>query len=419
MGKFRRNKRTRRNIKSIVNRKTNITILLIILFIVISICIILTRISIDKINIAKKEQINNSYINQILYISEEEIYKEQQAISEMKKEVSVNIISLGNIMCETPILQDGLNENGLYDFSHIYEDIKKYTLGADLVIGNLETCFTTGEYLGVGKYNSPKQFAKDLKNIGVDLLNTANNNSFNYGKQGVTDTIDTLKEVGIEVVGTKYQGEESIVIKQIDGIEIAFLSYTYGLNGINNITEEQTNLVNVISKDKILKDLKQVENTDYICVNMHWGENNLNKPSQQQQELADFLFENGADIILGTHSPYLQPMEVKKNNKEEDVFVAYSIGSFISTSGYRDENVEMILDIKITKDIDGNTYLNKITYTPIYLLDNGKEVKNRYKLLDVKEEIKIYESGNINRINKKIYENLLIALENIKNEIEK
>lgn len=419
MGKFRRNKRTRRNIKSIVNRKTNITILLIILFIVISICIILTRISIDKINIAKKEQINNSYINQILYISEEEIYKEQQAISEMKKEVSVNIISLGNIMCETPILQDGLNENGLYDFSHIYEDIKKYTLGADLVIGNLETCFTTGEYLGVGKYNSPKQFAKDLKNIGVDLLNTANNNSFNYGKQGVTDTIDTLKEVGIEVVGTKYQGEESIVIKQIDGIEIAFLSYTYGLNGINNITEEQTNLVNVISKDKILKDLKQVENTDYICVNMHWGENNLNKPSQQQQELADFLFENGADIILGTHSPYLQPMEVKKNNKEEDVFVAYSIGSFISTSGYRDENVEMILDIKITKDIDGNTYLSKITYTPIYLLDNGKEVKNRYKLLDVKEEIKIYESGNINRINKKIYENLLIALENIKNEIEK
>lgn len=419
MGKFRRNKRTRRNIKSIVNRKTNITILLIILFIVISICIILTRISIDKINIAKKEQINNSYINQILYISEEEIYKEQQAISEMKKEVSVNIISLGNIMCETPILQDGLNENGLYDFSHIYEDIKKYTLGADLVIGNLETCFTTGEYLGVGKYNSPKQFAKDLKNIGVDLLNTANNNSFNYGKQGVTDTIDTLKEVGIEVVGTKYQGEESIVIKQIDGIEIAFLSYTYGLNGINNITEEQTNLVNVISKDKILKDLKQVENTDYICVNMHWGENNLNKPSQQQQELADFLFENGADIILGTHSPYLQPMEVKKNNKEEDVFVAYSIGSFISTSGYRDENVEMILDIKITKDIDGNTYLSKITYTPIYLLDNGKEVKNRYKLLDVKEEIKIYESGNINRINKKIYDNLLIALENIKNEIEK
>ena len=103
-------------------------------------------------------------------------------------------------------------------------------------------------------------------------------------------------------------------------------------------------------------------------------------------------------------------MEVRLNDKGNSVFIAYSVGNFISSREYKNSNIEMILNIEITKDGETKeTRLTKVTYTPVYLLDRGKKAKDRYRLVDIKQEIENYELGGGN-ITDKEYERLLQAL---------
>ena len=72
------------------------------------------------------------------------------------------------------------------------------------------------------------------------------------------------------------------------------------------------------------------EGVDFVFVHMHWGDLTSSKQNQRQMDLADYLFNNGADFILGSHPSSLQPMEVRKNEQDKNVFIAYSTGNFIS-----------------------------------------------------------------------------------------
>ena len=87
------------------------------------------------------------------------------------------------------------------NFNSIFLPIKSYTSKSDITIGSIETSFTdTSDYSGTTKYNSPKELAASLKNIGISVLNTSNNHSLDYGIQGLTDTKDTLLSNGINSV---------------------------------------------------------------------------------------------------------------------------------------------------------------------------------------------------------------------------
>src|SRR5699024_8248046 len=120
-------------------------------------------------------------------------------------------------------------------------------------------------------------------------------------------------------------------IKDVNGIKIAFLAYTYGTNGIP-VPKDKPYCINLIDKELILKhlELAKEQNPDLICVNMHWGLEYKTKQNSEQEELADFLFTNGVDIILGSHPHVLQPMEKNTITLEDgttkDCFVIYSLG---------------------------------------------------------------------------------------------
>ena len=129
---------------------------------------------------------------------------------------------------------------------------------------------------------------------------------------------------------------------------------------------------------------------------------------------------DGVDLILGSHPATIQPMEICKNSDGENAFVSYSVGNYISASEYENSNIEMILEIKIKKDSKtGKVTLNKVTYTPVYLLDNGKNAENRYELYDIKDVISKYESGQTDVVDKKLYDKLKQALKEIEKLVGK
>ena len=150
---------------------------------------------------------------------------------------------------------------------------------------------------------------------------------------------------------------------------------------------------------------------------MHWGVEYKTAQNSEQEALANFLFENGVDLIFGSHPHVLEPMEKRTITLEDgttkDGFVIYSLGNFMSGQVYTDTRNSIILNLKITKHGDtGKITVDSYDYIPIYMLDTNTSDNNKYKILDIKTCISDYESGG-SLVNKATYTKLKTALSKI------
>ncbi len=339
--------------------------------------------------------------------------------------ITIHMSAFGDTMCHLTNIKNAYDSSSKnYDFSNVFKNIRKYTENADITIGNLETTFAGSSrgYTGYPTFNAPEILGQNLKDIGVDVLTTANNHCMDKGNSGLVSTLNFLDNYGIAHTGTARSEDEqnTILIKDVNGIKIAFLSYTYGTNGIT-IPSDKPYSVNLIDKELIKKHIASAkeQNVDVICVSMHWGIEYKLKPTSTQKELADFLFENGVDIILGSHPHVLEPMEKRtitlNDGTTKDGFVIYSLGNFVSGQVYANTKSTVILDIQITKNSEGKISIDSVKYTPVYLYDKGASSKSRtrYTLIDINQAIKDYEDGNDNSISKSLYNTLKDELNNI------
>jgi len=343
--------------------------------------------------------------------------------------ITINMAATGDIMCHLTNIKNAYNSTSKdYDFSNVFKNIKQYTQDADITVGNLETTFAGASrgYTGYPTFNTPEILGKNLRDIGFDVICTANNHSMDKGYSGLESTLNFLDEYELDHYGTARSAEEqdSILVKDVNGIKIAFLAYTYGTNGIT-VPKDKSYCVNLIDKDLIKEHifLAKELNVDVICVSMHWGTEYKLTPNSNQKDLADFLFENGVDIILGSHPHVLEPMEKRtitlENGTTKDGFVIYSLGNFVSGQIYANTKSTVILNIQITKDSNGKISIDNVNYTPVYLYDAGSSSKSRsrYTLMDVEKSITDYENGTNNTISKSLYNTLKSELEKIKKNV--
>lgn len=338
--------------------------------------------------------------------------------------VTFTLTALGDTLCHNTQYWDAYNsETKEYDFSYVYEDIKYYTKVSDITVGSLETTFA-GEDKGYSNYptfNSPDSLATALKKIGVDVISLAGNHALDYGYSGICRTIEVLDNADISHLGTYKTAEdqEKLLIKNVKGVKIAFINYTYGTNGIS-VPSGKEFCVNLIDKNLIKKQIDQAksEGADMIVACMHWGTEYKTSANSEQKELADYLFKNGVDIILGNHPHVLEPMEKKTitldDGTTKDVFVVYALGNF--TADQKDEITRdsAILNLNITKNVDGKISINKVDYVPIYMYKNSNAKSHKFKILDIEKSIAKYEAGDTSSISPAIYNNLKTQLEKIK-----
>lgn len=338
--------------------------------------------------------------------------------------VTFTLTSLGDSLCHNTQYWDAYNSNdGTYNFSYVYEDIADYTKNSDITIGSLETTFA-GEERGYSNYptfNTPDSLATALKNIGVDIISLAGNHALDYGYTGLCRTIDVLDNAGISHLGTYKTPEEQekLLIQDVKGVKIAFINYTYGTNGIP-VPSGKEYCVNLIDKSLIKKQIEQAkeQNVDMIVACMHWGTEYRTTANSEQEELANFLFENGVDIILGNHPHVIEPMEKRTiklaDGTEKEVFVVYALGNF--TADQRDEITRdsAILNLTITKNSNGKISIDKVDYVPIYMYKNPNVKLHKFKILDIEKTISKYENGSNASIGSATYNNLKTQLGKIR-----
>jgi Bacterial capsule synthesis protein PGA_cap len=297
------------------------------------------------------------------------------------KEVSITFV--GDLMCHIPQLDFAKTGNGSFSFDPAFQYVKKYFFVSDFTVGNLETV-TAGKsngFSGYPRFNSPDKYISALKNSGFDLLTTANNHALDQGEIGVKRTIDQITKNNINYTGTfkSQKDRDSIRIFNIKGIEIAFLAYTYGTNGI---PVPKKYLINIIDTSLIRNDICKARKNgaDVVLVYFHFGDEYRTYPNSFQKEIVKQAIDAGADIIIGGHPHVLQPVKFfkTKDSKLDTGFIAYSIGNFFTNQRQRYANAGIILNIELSKDAGGKSiHISRIKYCPTYVFkgETGEGMK--------------------------------------------
>lgn len=367
MARNRRNKRIFKKLTDVISLKTFLILITILSMIILAcLSVIFYRNELDRQLLAKQSQELEQKI--------EDIFTEtlQNIANNNNPDTVIYLSAVGDILCGEEMLQDAYQEESKsYNFYPMFENITSFIKRSDIVVGTMESNFTSNEYSGYGKRNSPKTFADAVKKSGVNLVSISTNHSLDYGIKGLRETKQYLQEAGFVTVGDRLE-EQTVTIKTIKNTKIAFLSYTYGVENQKSKSKQELESLNIFNKEIAKQELAYAkENADYNIVIMHWGDPYATNQNKEQEEIANFLIENGANVILGNHPAAIQPMEVRKNAQGENVFIAYSLGNYISSINNDTSKVELALNIELRKSgEDGKVHLSKVDYTPIYALDN-------------------------------------------------
>ena len=253
-----------------------------------------------------------------------------------------------------------------HDYTSCFQYVKPYFDSVDLTIGNLEVTLAGLPYKGYPLFSAPDGLAMTLKDIGLDVLVTANNHCVDRGRQGLERTIMMLDSFKISHTGTfsdtvNRMNDYPLTVRQ-KGFALSILNYTYGTNGM---PVENPNTVNRIDTAVIKKDLEKARGLkpDAIIVFMHWGSEYQSLPSKFQKDITDFCFLHGAKFVIGSHPHVLQPIEWRK---ETDQLVAYSLGNFVSGQRKRYTDGGLMLKVELEKitqpDSSSATHINDSNY---------------------------------------------------------
>lgn len=295
---------------------------------------------------------------------------------------------------------------GEYDFMHNFQDVKEYFAGNDLVIGNLELTFGGPDrpYASFPCFNTPDSFLDAVKDAGFTLLTTANNHSMDTGKAGLIRTLDKLDAYGIEHFGTYRSQEErdQIFYKDVNGIRFAFLSYTYGTNGI---PVPDPYLVNLIEGDTMTSDIREArKHADVVVVMPHMGNEYESYPRDIFVDWADMMFEAGADIVLASHPHVLQKMEYRKvdhGNGVHDGFIIYSLGNFISSQTTPPRNASIILHLTVEQVGDAAPNVTEVSFVPIWTQFRNASDENEFVVRSVYERLSLSQAEKNAQIRQK------------------
>ena len=252
-----------------------------------------------------------------------------------------------------------------YDYKPCYQYLRPYLQEADLVIGNLEVTFAGEPYKGYPAFSSPDELADALKWAGFDILVNANNHALDRGRSGLERTIGVLDAKELVQTGTfatpVSRATHYPLVVEKHGIRIALLNYTYGTNGIK---DRPPVIVNRIDRAQIRKDMEKAKKAqpDFILVCMHWGNEYQLNESAKQQELASFLFNEGAHAVIGSHPHVVQP--IRGNGKGN--LVAYSMGNHISNQRDRYRDGGIAFELELSKDGE-ESEISGFSYLPIWV----------------------------------------------------
>lgn len=242
---------------------------------------------------------------------------------------TATIVAVGDNLIHGGLYKSGMNSNP-WNYDHIYQYVKDEISSADLAIVNQETIFVE-DHKDVSNhplFGTPKEFGDALVKCGFDVVLNATNHTYDKGSKSIYFTMDywNKKYPDISILGIHKSEEEAnkICVRDVNGIKIAMLNYTYGLNGSY---PKEKYLVDIFDKDRITKQIEEAKKiSDIIIFFGHLGKEYETEVDKETLEWIDFLCDQKVDIIVCSHPHVLRTYE-----KKENTLIYYSLGNFAGT----------------------------------------------------------------------------------------
>lgn len=281
----------------IKKRKTNYIKILIPALIILFLAGIFLFTRINRENKKTHETLENKEtLSQITQLQEtEESTQNQETETQYEEPVqqiqSVNIKMVGDVLLHTPVSDSGKMDDGTYNYDHLFANVKSDIESAYIAIANQEVILG-GRDLGLSGYpafNGAFEVGDSLVNSGFDVILHATNHALDKGKQGIINCINYWRtnhpEISFLGINDSSEMQDSICVKEVNGIKIAILNYTYGTNGIS-MPSDMPYAVNLLDKEKIARDIELAKTqSDFIVVCPHWGIEYTNEFNREQEEM--------------------------------------------------------------------------------------------------------------------------------------
>ncbi len=356
----RRNTRRRKNIIPGIDNKVFFAIIIVsVLIILICLGVLVSKHYRNKKNAAIESKKSNDEIEKIYQETNNEI----GSADNYQTDKIIRLSFVGDTFFNSQM------KSGNDNYDSIFTDAMEQLKDADLAIGTYSANIQTDD---------EKSFAKSVFNSGVDLLSLASNFGRNDNDY-ISEKKNNLNEIGFDTIGEYEESVENRVkIIEKKGVKIAVIAYMQDSNetGLNNY-----------DSNKIQEDINYAkQNANFTIALISWKNSKSTNVSDSQKSIAQDIISKGANIVIGTNSYCLQKFQMTENEKGQ-AFIAYSVGNYIQTNSNENLKLEMILNLQIYVDKNGNSQIYKVDYVPMYMYQS----KDDFRVMNIKQEILNYE----------------------------
>lgn len=255
-----------------------------------------------------------------------------------------------------------------YGDAYFFENFKEIFANDDLTIINLEASLTDSTNIVAKEFNikGPKKFTGIMTSNSVEACSLGNNHTYDYGEQGLNDTISALQEANVAYayndIVAYYTTDEGVKVAIVSASIIASsggVNEKYLISGVNSAKENGADLV-------------------IVCC--HWGTEGDNYANDYQKKWGHDLIDAGADLVIGNHSHCLQGVEEYKGK-----IICYSLANFSFGANRNPRDKDTIVYQQTFTFVDGvlQTDMNaKIIPSRI----SGKDNSNNFQPIIANEE---------------------------------
>lgn len=215
----------------------------------------------------------------------------------------------------------------------ISEDLIRVLRQSDITVVNNEFPYTNRGIPTEGKtftFRADTDAVSYLEDMGADVAIVANNHTYDFGEQGLLDTLDTLEQASIHALGAGRNIKEASapVYFIVNDMKIALIAATQ-IERLDNpdtkeATETSPGVFRCWNPERLCEVIAQAKTeSDFVIVCVHWGTENESNPDWAQTDQAPLYAQAGADLIVGDHPHCLQGITYCGNTP-----VLYSLGNF-------------------------------------------------------------------------------------------
>lgn len=215
-----------------------------------------------------------------------------------------------------------------------FSGVSNVTSNVDLLLINFENVATySGNAVkGDVPLKCSPEYVPLAKANNNTIASLANNHAFDYGIEGMQDTVSYLKDAGITPIGAGNTEDEAhqAVVQDINGRKITILNYM----DADNFAEYSYEVMpyangsnpgySAYSYEDAQKQISENNDSELIIAYLHFGNEYSTSPNENQVKIAHELIDLGADVVIGSHPHVTQGIEMY-NGKP----IFYSLGNFI------------------------------------------------------------------------------------------